>query len=102
MVQFTDIQNTLNAAEGRDVLLLHLDGREVSLPPESELRFRQVLEYSGASMVYSHYNELLTDGSIEPHPCIEYQPGSLRDDFDFGSVVEIGRASCRERVFSAV
>ncbi len=44
MVQFTDIQNTLKAAEGRDVLLLHLDGREVSLPPESELRFRQVLE----------------------------------------------------------
>ncbi len=100
MVQFTDIQNTLNAAEGRDVLMLHLGGREVSLPPESELRFRQVLEYSGASMVYSHYNELLPDGSIEPHPCIEYQPGSLRDDFDFGSVVAVNAGALREAAVS--
>lgn len=38
---------------------------------------------AGASMVYSDY----FDGTGSHHPLIDYQPGSLRDDFDFGPVV---------------
>lgn len=41
-----------------------------------------------AVMVYSdYYSE--ADGKIERHPVIDYQEGSLRDDFDFGSVMLI-------------
>ncbi|MEE1317022.1 MAG: glycosyltransferase family A protein, partial [Prevotella sp.] len=41
-----------------------------------------------AVMVYSdYYSE--ADGKTERHPVIDYQEGSLRDDFDFGSVMLI-------------
>ena len=36
-------------------------------------------------MVYSdHYS--LEEGALTKHPAIDYQTGSLRDDFDFGSL----------------
>lgn len=49
-------------------------------------RFMQVARATGAVMLYSdYYTE--RDGQIASHPTIDYQPGSLRDDFDFGSVL---------------
>jgi len=48
-------------------------------------RMIQVCTSSGAGMVYSDYWEH-KEGIIKPHPVIEYQEGSLRNDFDFGSV----------------
>ena len=41
---------------------------------------------AGAGMFYSDYYELKS-GKLQPHPTIEYQDGSLRDDFNFGSLV---------------
>lgn len=39
-----------------------------------------------AGMVYAdHYN--YADGELQKSPVIDYQEGSLRDDFDFGSVI---------------
>jgi hypothetical protein len=46
----------------------------------------QVCEASGAGMVYSDYYEN-RDGRLSPHPVIDYQEGSLRDDFNFGSLM---------------
>lgn len=37
-------------------------------------------------MVYANYNEQKGD-SLKKHPVIDYQLGSVRDDFDFGSVL---------------
>ena len=37
-------------------------------------------------MVYADRYEETKEG-IYPHPVIDYQPGSVRDDFDFGSLV---------------
>lgn len=49
-------------------------------------RMVQVMEMSQAGMVYAdHYQQ--TDGIQKPVPVIDYQFGSLRDDFDFGSVM---------------
>lgn len=49
-------------------------------------RMIQVLEDSGAGMVYAdHYQ--LKEGRLQAAPVIDYQQGSLRDDFDFGSVL---------------
>jgi hypothetical protein len=36
-------------------------------------------------MVYADYNEW-KDGELKNHPLIDYQLGSVRDDFDFGTV----------------
>jgi hypothetical protein len=49
-------------------------------------RMMQVSENSGAGLVYSDYFEQ-KEGILKPHPVIEYQDGSLRDDFDFGSLL---------------
>lgn len=49
-------------------------------------RMIQVCEQTGAGMVYSDYHEN-KDGKISAHPVIDYQEGSLRDDFNFGSVI---------------
>ena len=43
-------------------------------------------QFTGSGMVYSDYHDI-QDGKRVSHPVIEYQPGSLRDDFNFGSVL---------------
>lgn len=48
-------------------------------------RFLRTADDTGAVMVYSdHYS--LEEGALTKHPAIDYQTGSLRDDFDFGSL----------------
>lgn len=46
-------------------------------------RMEAVATDSGAGMVYADYYERKEEG-LRPHPVIDYQKGSLRDDFDFG------------------
>nr|WP_321450690.1 glycosyltransferase family A protein [uncultured Carboxylicivirga sp.] len=41
---------------------------------------------TGAGMVYSDFYER-KEGRLSAHPVIDYQEGSLRDDFDFGSLM---------------
>lgn len=49
-------------------------------------RMVQVMEMTHAGMTYAdHYQQV--DDTQKPAPVIDYQPGSLRDDFDFGSVL---------------
>ena len=52
-------------------------------------RMVQVAADSGAMMVYAdHYERKDVNGEtvVEKHPAIDYQLGSVRDDFDFGSL----------------
>ncbi len=49
-------------------------------------RFLAVAGELGTGMVYSDYREM-GDGKMNPHPVIDYQAGSLRDDFEFGPVL---------------
>lgn len=63
-------------------------------------RFLRIADDTGAVMVYAdHYSmvknenaqgqesqEAQAKGKLEKHPVIDYQQGSLRDDFDFGSL----------------
>lgn len=48
-------------------------------------RLIQTAENTGAMMVYADRYET-KEGHIEPHPVIDYTPGSVRDDFDFGGL----------------
>jgi hypothetical protein len=56
-------------------------------------RLAQAAEDSGAAILYSDYSDLKADGTMTPHPLIDYQLGSIRDDFDFGHAVLISRAA---------
>ena len=49
-------------------------------------RWLRIAEDSGATMLYAdHYQ--LKEGRLQAAPVIDYQFGSLRDDFDFGSLL---------------
>ena len=49
-------------------------------------RMIQIAEDSSAGMVYSDYFAIV-DGEKKNYPVIDYQEGSLRDDFNFGSFI---------------
>ena len=66
--------------------LFFLKGSPVALGYHAVERMLQVAEETGAAMVYAdHY--MVEDGKTVPHPVADYQLGSIRDDFDFGSVI---------------
>jgi len=54
-------------------------------------RMIQVLEMTGATMVYADHFQKITNGQSQitnvEAPVIDYQIGALRDDFDFGAVL---------------
>lgn len=60
-------------------------------------RLEQVLDMTGAPFVYCDYIE---NGEIKRH--IEYQPGSLRDDFDFGKLVLARTSAVRDALAETV
>jgi hypothetical protein len=49
-------------------------------------RFLSVAETTGSGLVYSDYYDI-KDGKSTAHPVIDYQLGSIRDDFNFGSML---------------
>lgn len=74
-----EIRSAVSKATGEYTLvaLKHCDFVDRGLE-----RMAQVADSTGAAMVYS---DRFCDGS--PCPVIDYQEGSLRDDFDFGAAV---------------
>jgi len=73
-----------------DYLLLILPGQTVRLGHRTVERFYSVAEDSGAGWLYSDFRDE-TAGNISDHPLIDYQAGSIRDTFDFGSVIFISK-----------
>ena len=67
-------------------LFLQTEAGEVEFLPQAEKRFIDIAEATGAAMVYSDYYQITEDGK-NPITTIEYQRGSLRDDFNFGAVI---------------
>ena len=69
-----------------DYALLYLKQGPITLGYHALERMLQVAEETGAAMVYAdHYS--VEAGKAMKHPVTAYQLGSIRDDFDFGSVV---------------
>ena len=75
---------------------------EIQPGPGAVARFLDAAESTGAGMVYSDYYDVKSSPSPWPsffddegdrlaewvaHPLNDYQPGSIRDDFDFGPLV---------------
>ena len=60
-------------------------------------RMVRIAEDSGAGLTYAdHYQ--LTNGKRRNYPVIDYQTGSLRDDFDFGSLLLFSSAALKTAV----
>ena len=80
--ELTNIVNTATT----EWLFLQTEAGEVEFLPQAEKRFIDIAEATGAAMVYSDYYQITEDGK-NPITTIEYQRGSLRDDFNFGAVI---------------
>jgi len=82
--------NALLAAWKTEYLLLVLPGGTVEFGARALERFVQAADDSGAGLLYSDFRERNGD-EVSDHPLIDYQPGSIRDNFDFGSVLLLSR-----------
>lgn len=74
-----------HAAESEYVLLV-TSPRGISPGQFGLERMVSVAEETGETMVYSDFYDH-SGGKLIPHPVIDYQAGSLRDDFDFGPLL---------------
>lgn len=79
--------------------MLYLSESLINMGLFAEERFLQIADDSRASMVYADYYEESEDALL-PHPLIEYQEGSLRDDFAFGPVLLVRVSAWREALLS--
>lgn len=86
----TSTNAMMSIAENADAeyALLCTATRPITLGPSALERMLRVAVDSDAAMVYSDRYSM-DEGRRMPHPVIDYQEGSIRDDFDFGSLLLI-------------
>ena len=78
-------------------ILLYTKPQPLLPGPWALERMVQVAGDTGAGLVYSDYYAM-KEGKLHPNPVIDYQPGSLRDDFNFGSVLLFDTTAFEEAV----
>jgi hypothetical protein len=80
-----------------DYLVLIVPGQTIEPGQRAVERLLSVIEESGAGMVYSDFKDSV-EGGLSDHPLIDYQPGSIRDTFDFGSMMILSMRAVRRAV----
>ena len=80
------LQQIAEASQDADYLLIHTRPTPLRLGYHAPERFLQIARQTEAGLVYADHYLLKADGTQTACPVIDYQRGSLRDDFDFGSV----------------
>jgi hypothetical protein len=78
-------------------LLVITEAQSIMLNQEALERFYAVARDTHAGMLYSDFYEM-KEGKRSDHPTIEYQIGSIRDNFDFGAVLFFSMASVKQAV----
>lgn len=90
------------AAETRSThALLQLHDLPLDLGHYGLERLLAVAQWTGAALTYSDRTDIKTDGGRISHPTIDCQLGSVRDDFDFGSLVLISAEALRPAAAAA-
>lgn len=84
------VVNQIVEEAGTDYLLVVSPGEHLEVGQRALERLIGTAEDSGAGLVYSDFNDDL-GGSTNDHPLIDYKLGSVRDSFDFGSMILISR-----------
>lgn len=69
----------------------------IDLLPYSIERFISIADQTNAGIVYSDYYEIKNE-KRNAHPVTDYQFGSMRDDFDFGSIMIFNSSSFKDAV----
>lgn len=95
MIRFRNVHQLCDAIcrnKLEQYVLVQLDDKEVEITDDSIQRMVEIASDVDASLTFSNYREKDNDGKETLHPVIDYQSGSLRDDFDFGSLVLLNAA----------
>lgn len=71
---------------GTEYALLYTKPQALKLGYYAIERMLQVAEDTGSGLLYAD-SYRVQGGQLHAHPLIDYQEGSLRDDFDFGSLL---------------
>lgn len=93
----TDAIRRIALSAKTEFILFYTKALPLRLGHFSIERMVQVASDTLAGMVYSDFYSLM-EGKYIPNPVIEYQPGSLRDDFNFGSLLLFRTDAVREAV----
>lgn len=94
IIRFTDIYKLREEILGgglEQFLVIQLDDREYKLDDNYFHRMEEVASDADSTITYCHYREE-HEGKVTLHPVIDYQFGSVRDDFDFGPLVMLNVA----------
>jgi hypothetical protein len=78
-------------------LLVIAEAHSITLNQAALERFTAVIRDTHAGMLYSDYYDV-KDGKRCDHPTIEYQLGSIRDNFDFGALLFFSMASIKQAI----
>lgn len=85
------------AESNADYVLVYTKTTTLELGYMALERLLQIAQDTNAGLVYAdHYQ--VKGGELVKAPVIDYQKGSLRDDFDFGSVLFFDTAALKESV----
>jgi len=82
----TDVIAMIGTAAESEYLMILREDTDIEFGAYSMERLLSVADSTGAGLVYSNYYSI-SGNDRKPHPVIDYQEGSLRDDFDFGPVL---------------
>lgn len=91
------LKNIANTVTTPYLLIDTAPRSNIQIQEQAVERMIQVAEMSDAAMLYCDYYKN-RDGKQEAHPTIEYQTGSLRDDFDFGPLILFRTRNFRKAV----
>ncbi len=70
-----------------EYILLYTKSFDLQLGFHALTRLVTIADDTEATMVYADHRIQLPSGEVQARPLIDYQVGSVRDDFDFGSVL---------------
>jgi hypothetical protein len=82
-----------------DFSLIIQNGKSINPGQFCFERFVQIANNTKSVMLYSDFYEE-ENGKLKPHPVIDYQAGSLRDDFDFGEMLLIKTSEIKKIIAS--
>lgn len=94
IIRFKDIvslRDEILSGELEQFVVIRLDDRPLLLDDNYFHRLEEIASDSDSTITYCNYREE-NEGEIALHPVIDYQFGSVRDDFDFGPLVMINVA----------
>ena len=88
-----DVQNLSSLLKARYLLAVTAE-KEIRINDGAIRRLLQIAEDTQAGLVYADYL-IEKENELIPRPLIDYQPGSIRDDFNFGYALLFSTAAIK-------